>query len=301
MNACAKEGPEKGASVAWWLAGCPEGRALLESDEMLRKQFSTCEMNACLIEGPNKGISVASLIASDLKDLTLINSLIILNPALDLNEDKNITKENKTKLREIKNRLKLSIERAYVGAKSASVKGELYDEIFVHIFDDVFFGEYPKLRCIKPILNNNSNWRADLCQSLGIDVSKAMSLKKCYATNTVSFWSRKNQTNSAHKAFQNKLDYAIAVRGNVKHGYNAGQPPRDLKEIQRRFDAIDINSTGDHQHFLQLIVKMKGKHHPLTTAAKELNKAVSHISRSNVEVSLECENETSAVGMQIKN
>ena len=113
--------------------------------------------------------------------------------------------------------------------------------------------------------------------------------------NQHAFWSNPGRKD----AFQSKLDFAIAARGRVKHGVYAGQPPADLRTIQQQFDAIDKSSIASYQHFLEFCVKMKGKKHPLTHAAKDLNKVALHILQNSDKASLECENEKGSVGARL--
>ena len=87
----------------------------------------------------------------------------------------------------------------------------------------------------------------------------------------------------AHSKFQAQLDFAIAARGRVKHGLYAGKPPADLHATQLEFDTIKAASMtdmtvsiADYQRFVEFCVKMNGKKHPLTVAARKLNKAVLH-------------------------
>ena len=60
LNHMIEEGERKGKSVVFWLAGSPEGRALLaHNDFALGSQITAATLNHIVEEGPNKGQSVA--------------------------------------------------------------------------------------------------------------------------------------------------------------------------------------------------------------------------------------------------
>ncbi len=202
LNAAAEAGDDKGKTVAYWLAASAEGRALLASKPALLEHFSSCDLNAAAEAGVHKGKTVAYWVARELNNQETIKCLFILNPTLSFDEDADLLEKDKADLRNIKNSLKESIERAYVGTMSYKVLNSdteysLPAELATNIFLTTLLAEHPELALIRSKLERKDAID-DLVQNFGVThgitlidkrTSVRRKIKETGKNEMVSFWS----------------------------------------------------------------------------------------------------------------